>query len=72
MLARAMPHFYAAQPLRGLANEINIYRFSSKVGRDRYIARHKDDGAPARPITKQEAQKLLQQRSVNILIATDC
>ena len=39
-----MRNYYAEQSPRGFANEINTYRFSSKIARDKWVAEHGADG----------------------------
>lgn len=36
--------FYAAQSLRGFANEIDVHAFNSRATRDAWVNDHTDDG----------------------------
>ena len=56
-----MKHYYAEKSPRGFANEMNTYRFKSKIERDEWVDRHESDGdvnsaaCGARAITAKQA-----------------
>ena len=60
-----MKSYYAAQRPRGFANEIIVYRFSSKKQRDQWVKKHRNDGdcnsaaLGAYVVTAKEAREIV-------------